>query len=122
MQIKMIPEKMTKIADNMKRISEKFDDIVQDVKGVYTPLIGSSEARRKDQKLLIADRTAKNIANELSKMSQNLIEARDRMIEADNKASAASRKMKIADFIKLVTTVLLPNPLPGWPIIYCGID
>jgi len=44
---------------------------------------------------------------------QNLIEARDRMIEADNKASAASRKMKIADFIKLVTTVLLPNPLPG---------
>jgi len=29
----MIPEKMTKIADNMKRISEKFDDIVQDVKG-----------------------------------------------------------------------------------------
>jgi len=51
---------MTKIADNMKRISEKFDDIVQDVKGVIYSI--DWELRSKegiDQKLLIADRTAK---------------------------------------------------------------
>jgi len=55
----------------------------------------------------LARAAAINIATGLKEMSQDLIEARDQMIEADNKASAAAKKMKTADFISRIASAIL---------------
>ncbi|HHV28188.1 MAG TPA: WXG100 family type VII secretion target, partial [Clostridium sp.] len=34
MQIKITPEEMTRIASNIKQLSDKFEDIAQDVKRI----------------------------------------------------------------------------------------
>jgi len=44
-------------------------------------------------------------------MSQSLIRARDKMIEADNKASTTAKGMKTASFKTTVVAATLPNYL-----------
>jgi len=96
MQIKITPEEMTRIASNIKEVSKKFEDITREVKNIVNYI--DWELRSKEgieQKLLIADTAAKNIAQDLDRMSRDLISARDKMMEAEDKAAIAARKREI---------------------------
>ncbi|GAE90668.1 Rhs family protein [Acetivibrio straminisolvens JCM 21531] len=67
-----------------------------------------------DGKVSRAHDAARKIAKGLDGMSQDLIMARDKMIEADNKASATARKMKSANFKSPVAAISLPGLAIIW--------
>jgi len=108
MQIKITPEEMTRVAERIRQLSDKFDDMAQDIKRIISSIDWELRSREGvDQKASLARAAAINIATGLKEMSQDLIEARDQMIEADNKASAAAKKMKTADFISRIASAIL---------------
>ncbi|EIC03289.1 YD repeat protein, partial [Acetivibrio thermocellus YS] len=107
MQIKITPEEMTRIASNIKEVSKKFEDITREVKNIVNYI--DWELRSKEgieQKLLIADTAAKNIAQDLDRMSRDLISARDKMMEAEDKAAIAARKKRNINFENLIHDAL----------------
>jgi len=83
---KITPEEMTRVAERIRQLSDKFDDMAQDIKRIISSIDWELRSREGvDQKASLARAAAINIATGLKEMSQDLIEARDQMIEADNK-------------------------------------
>jgi len=110
MQIKITPEEMTRIAGNIREVSDKFNDIALEVKRIINSIDWELRSRKGiNEKSSIAQATAIKISDRLNKMSQSLIRARDKMIEADNKASATAKKMKTVSFKRTVAAATLSN-------------
>lgn len=97
MRIRISSEEMTKVAGNLRRLSDKFDDIIKDINSIVKSIdweLRSSEGV--DQKASSAIKSARKISSGLDSMAKDLEFARDRMIEEDEKAANTTKKMKRA--------------------------
>lgn len=106
MRIKISPEDMTRVADNLKNLSDKFDDIIRDINSIVKSIDWELRSREGiDQKASDAIKSAKKISGGLDLMAKDLEFARDSMIEEDKKASNITSKMKSAAFGASVAAV-----------------
>lgn len=97
MQIKVTPEELTNLAEIAKGISKRLDDVANEVKRIINSL--DWELRSKgalEERAQMAQTLALNMADGFTKMSQDLINAREQFIEADTKAASTSGNMKAA--------------------------